>query len=416
MIRLRVTTASVAVSLAVAINITVLTLLWPFTSRIRLELGLGKTIQPISDFPYQCTRIFHPLLQSCGDMWLSRGSRQLYLACGDFRSRARWFPPAGNYNITARSTKDAIVVLEIDQPGLIPHFPEFGGPVTAQRLVTPGFSGTLGDGLLDLNGFTGVDMGNVVIRLLVVNNRPSVDSSTGTYAEDQATVGANSTIEVFEHAGRGHDFLSHLLTVVSPKITTPNRPAAFGTTGFYITNDHGPVKTGKFFQLKAKLGKGDVTFCSYTDGCRVVSAGHSHPSGLAHSHGHLYVPSSASGGLRINRSHQDGSLAKVADIDAPYAMDNLATDGNGVTWAAASPRGYRNGAYAKNPVGPVPPSTVLRIRLRPWGYEWKKMLEDRDGEVLPAASVVVYDHLVKRLFLGSAFSPFITMCYLPMEI
>ena len=114
------------------------------------------------------------------DMWLSKGARQRYLACGDSHTRARWFPPAGNYDFSGRSKKDAITEVAIDQASLVPHFPEFGGPVTARKLETPDFSGTLDDGLLDVDGFTAVDVGNGVVRLLVANNRPSVDPLTGT--------------------------------------------------------------------------------------------------------------------------------------------------------------------------------------------------------------------------------------------
>jgi arylesterase/paraoxonase len=60
---------------------------------VRLGLGLGKTIQPLSDFPgYRCRRLEDRRLQSCEDMWLSDSARQLFLACYDLESRVQWNP------------------------------------------------------------------------------------------------------------------------------------------------------------------------------------------------------------------------------------------------------------------------------------------------------------------------------------
>ena len=87
------------------------------------------------------------------------------------------------------------------------------GTPTVQNLETLGYSGTLGDGLLKLNGLAGVDIGNGVVRLILPNNRPALDPNTGTYAADQAAAGVNATVEVFEHKG-SDAVLVHLLTIV----------------------------------------------------------------------------------------------------------------------------------------------------------------------------------------------------------
>jgi arylesterase/paraoxonase len=229
--------------LAVVVSLAIGLQLFPVRSLItlvQLGTGYGKNIQPLSDFPYQCRRIEHPLLQACEDMWLSEPTRKLYLACSDSHARLQWFPSVDHYNHSGRSEGDNLVLLDLDQPGLIAG----SKAITVQKLETPDYSGTAGDGFLSLNGFTGVDMGNGVVRLLVVNNRPSIDPATGTYAADQASAGVNATVEVFESRGN-KGVLSHLLTLASPNISTPNRVAAFGSEGFYITNDHGKVKSGK---------------------------------------------------------------------------------------------------------------------------------------------------------------------------
>jgi hypothetical protein len=176
-------------------------------------------------------------------MWISEPTRKLYLACSDSHERLKWFPSVEHYNLSGRTKGDSVVVLDLEQPAL-----EIGSAdVTAEKLGTPGFSGTAGDGLLSLNGFTGLDVGNGVVRLLLPNNRPAIDPVTGTYAADQAAAGVNATVEVFEHKG-GKAALSHLLTLASPHISTPNRVAAFGDKGFYLTNDHGEVKSGQVSQ------------------------------------------------------------------------------------------------------------------------------------------------------------------------
>jgi len=58
-----------------------------------LGLGIGRSMQPLSDFPYDCRRIDNdPRLQACEDMWLSENSRVLYLACSDPIARTQWLP------------------------------------------------------------------------------------------------------------------------------------------------------------------------------------------------------------------------------------------------------------------------------------------------------------------------------------
>ena len=55
-----------------------------------LAFGVGKVLQPISDFPYTCRKIVDPRMEACEDMWLSKSTRQLFLACSDPLSREKW--------------------------------------------------------------------------------------------------------------------------------------------------------------------------------------------------------------------------------------------------------------------------------------------------------------------------------------
>ena len=59
---------------------------------LTLAFGFGRHIQLLSDFPYECRRVEDPRLQACEDMWLSEGSRVLYLACSNPVARAQWLP------------------------------------------------------------------------------------------------------------------------------------------------------------------------------------------------------------------------------------------------------------------------------------------------------------------------------------
>lgn len=57
-----------------------------------LGFGIGRVLQPLSDFPYTCRRIVDSRMQACEDMWLSESTRQLFLACSDPESRPHWMP------------------------------------------------------------------------------------------------------------------------------------------------------------------------------------------------------------------------------------------------------------------------------------------------------------------------------------
>lgn len=55
-------------------------------------IGVGRVLQAIERFPYQCRRIQHELLEGCEDIWLDNEARVLYLACSGCLSRTQWNP------------------------------------------------------------------------------------------------------------------------------------------------------------------------------------------------------------------------------------------------------------------------------------------------------------------------------------
>lgn len=59
-----------------------------------VAVGIGRVLQPIEDFEYNCHKIHDPigLLESCEDLWLDDEGRVLYAACVDLKSRHEWSP------------------------------------------------------------------------------------------------------------------------------------------------------------------------------------------------------------------------------------------------------------------------------------------------------------------------------------
>lgn len=132
--------------------------------------------------------------------------------------------------MSGRSTRDAIIVMDLET-------------LSFRELSTAEYTGTDGDGLIHMNGFNGIHKKDGSIDLLLTNFRPSVHISTGHVLPDQAATGANATLEIFNISPKENRF-KHVSTIVDGAIATPNRVAAVGGSGFYVTNDHGLRKTG----------------------------------------------------------------------------------------------------------------------------------------------------------------------------
>ncbi|RSM19081.1 hypothetical protein CDV31_002002 [Fusarium ambrosium] len=384
----------VAVVLAVIFQVTLKEAIW-------LAFGIGRMMQPISDFPYTCRKIVDPRMEACEDMWLSESTRQLFLACSDPLTRDLWMPNVAHLNVSARSQKDSIVALDIDKPNKNSY--EF------RTLQTPEFPGTAGDGKLQLVGFTGIDNPDSgSIELLVINNRPSVDAQGKLV--DQYADGANATIDLFETGAEATE-LKFVRTYADGKIATPNRVAALSRSAFYVVNDHGQNKLGLKHSLSPFLRNGDAIFCDAETGCKTVLQGFKYPNGLTRDKNNLiYIPCSLSGTIFIYRVLPDNTLEKVDEVKTGYSIDNLSVDANGDIWVAAFPIGVAIFKAYEDPYHSFPPAAALRVRKVEGKYAVDKVIEDGEGEVLPAATTVVHDAKTGRLFFSSVISPFISVC------
>lgn len=371
---------------------------------IFLTIGIGRDIQSIDEFPWTCTRLQHPLLEGCEDMWLDYQERKLYAACSTIESRQGWSPGGSKYNISARSRTDHIAVLNIDQPG-----PD--GLYGLQKLKVGGYFGDL-----DLHGF---DVRSIDgrLRFWLINHRPPVDPTTGEFL-DAWTVGANSTIEIFD-LDEASETIEYVKTIASDAIVTPNNLAVDKNgLGIVITNDHN-AKVSTFAELEMLIGGGSLTYCqSDTGKCHVAAnKGFSFANGIVQENGLYYVAHSVTGVVTVHKLVGD-QLIQVDKIYTGYPLDNLSLDADGNLLAAAIPDSIAFMKSLEDPYGFVAPATVLAVngiatQLRTHsGKDCKvsKLLEDRDAKWLPSSTVVVKDVKSHRLFLGGVLSPFITIC------
>jgi hypothetical protein len=62
-------------------------------------LGVGRTVEPIKNFPWNCRRVTDPQLEGCEDLFLDEEGRVLYAACSGSVARSQWNPGYGGLRI-----------------------------------------------------------------------------------------------------------------------------------------------------------------------------------------------------------------------------------------------------------------------------------------------------------------------------
>jgi hypothetical protein len=157
------------------------------------------------------------------------------------------------------------------------------------------------------------------------------------------------------------------------------------------------------------LGTANMHYCEANAPCKQVASNLKFPNGLVRKDDMLYVPDSAAGTLSIYRILPSKDLEKVDEVKLGYGLDNASVDENGDIWVAAFPVTAAIFAAYDDPHGARTPTAVLRLRKTQGKYVVDKVIEDADGELLPAVTTVVHDAKTGRLFLSSKFNKSDTM-------
>ena len=125
-------------------------------------------------------------------------------------------------------------------------------------------------------------------------------------------------------------------------------------------------------------------------------------------------------------------FTEVDEINIGMPIDNLSVDANGDIFAAAFPDSLKLIRVVTQGADLPVPGTVWKIRRvasdreenekeiggDTGNYRVWKVLEDRDGKVMPrATTVAVHDTKTGRLFLGSVLGEHLTVCVpIPEEL
>ncbi|KAJ5101828.1 hypothetical protein NUU61_004050 [Penicillium alfredii] len=372
---------------------------------IGLMVGIGRVVQPIEDFPWDCMRLRHPLLEGCEDIWLDHQDRKLYAACTSLPSRQGWLPGGSHLNVSARSRTDHISVLNIDHPG----------PDGLYGLHTL----SVGDEYTDDLDLVGFDVRKVAggLRFWLINHRPPVNPTTGEFLDAWA-VGSNATIEVFDLT-RGSSTLKYVKTIVSEALVAPNNLAVDDDgVGFMVTNEHGS-KVGALREINAVLGDGIVSYCRTDTGkCQIATNRRfAYPNGIVKARNGLFYIAQSSKGIVSGHRLEEGRLVQIDEIPLGMPIDNLSFDAQGNLIVAGLPDIMRFRKSAKDPYTLSGPGAVLMVHQlnthppeQREGYKVSKMVEDREGKRLPGTTVATHDVESHRLFLGGVFSPFLGIC------
>lgn len=370
-----------------------------YLHQILVVLGAFRTVQPIEDFPWNCTQIQHPLLEGCEDIWLDTEGRKLYGGCSDIPTRLGWCPGGDLFNTSARTGKDHVSVLDIDQPG-----PD-GLYGVRQLKIASNYPGEL-----DLLGFDVRKVGDQ-LRFWLINMRPPVDPATGD-ALDAYKYGGNLTVEVFD-LDQTSETLVHVKTIASDALLAANNLAVMEDgVGFLVTNDHSS-RMGTFRSLGFFFPSGSVSYCRTDTGkCEIIAEkGFSFSNGIVQGHDGLFYVAHSARGLITVHTLADGEFVQVDKIPVGFPLDNLSVDTEGNIHVAAFPD---VASFFKLQTDPEnnknAPATALRIFKSNGQYEVEKLVEDKEAKSMPISTAVTHDVQTNRLFMGGILSRGVGIC------
>ncbi|KAJ4296763.1 hypothetical protein N0V90_006811 [Kalmusia sp. IMI 367209] len=365
-------------------------------------LGVGRSVESIEDFPWNCRRVTHSQLEGCEDLFLDEEDRVLYAACSGSLARSQWNPGYDNpediadafddevdretrlskYNVSGRRLQGSeLMAIYIDEPTSDDQFRMYS-------IKPRGYKGATGDITMDLVGFDVDASKKDKLDFWLINHRPPVDDKKQYL--DATKIGSNVSIEVFSYS-KGTLEMRHMKTISHPQIYAANNLALTSNGGFVRKEFDLILGGGNLVHFKA-----DQTFLAATPNSLPFA------NGLARGHdGLIYVPFSAATYIGVYRLAQDGSLEEVTRVKVGMSVDNLSVDSSGNIWAAGIPRVLELMGATVEPFDKTSPSTIFRIRKTgEEEYEIDKVLEDGQAEVVSGATTAVFDRQSERLFIG----------------
>lgn len=236
------------------------------------------------------------------------------------------------------------------------------------RVKLVGFPGLFGEGSFTSHGF-GVwhDPSDAnKIRIFLVNHRPSIDYAAGGAYLENAKVGGNSTVEVFETI-LGSDVAHYVRTYAHPLIRTPNDVEPAGPDSFYVSNDH-HVKAGIRKELDMLMPLTDVAYCNL-EGCKTALSKAQFANGIAsyvspETGMRTYYLSQTTSASKLVLTPQPDDTLFIADtLHIPLASDNIyVSSTSGAAYFVLFPDALHIARkQMKDPLKHGSPSLVLKV-------------------------------------------------------
>ncbi len=204
------------------------------------------------------------------------------------------------------------------------------------------------------------------------------------------------TVAVVNHTADGHTIevfslfkeeLTHIRTLKSTKLISPNDIVLLDQDRFYVTNDHG-YEDG-IGRLVEEYGNLAIANVLYFDGRDFTEAadGIAFANGINFNHvtDQLFVASPRRFLIKVYELNEDYTLKFVEDIPCGTGVDNIEFDEDGNLWVGAHPDLLHFAAYAKKRKE-TSPSEVIKISYTK-GNPTVESVYVNDGSELSATSV-----------------------------
>lgn len=205
------------------------------------------------------------------------------------------------------------------------------------------------------------------------------------------------TIAVVNHTPEYHsieffslqdEILTHVRTLKSTKLISPNDIVLLDETRFYVTNDHGYEHgIGRLVEEYGNLAICNILYFNGQD-YSVAADGISFANGinLDSERNLLFVASPRRFCVKVYEPKVDGSLEFIEDIPCGTGVDNIEFDDEGNLWIGCHPDLLHFAGYAKGRKD-ISPSEILKVSYRGIGDYTVESIYENDGSQLSATSV-----------------------------